>query len=97
MAAYAKLIPPAEVLEEELAERIEQKLRDAITERVLREAHVDGQVAAAVAAIETPDSIALAAGVKELFKTAPDAQWRDHIESVANELAAADDDSEAAS
>jgi hypothetical protein len=97
MAGYDKLIPPAEVLETELAERIEQKVRDAVTERILREANVDGQVAAAIAAIESPDSTALAAGVKNLFKTAPDAQWRDHIENVANELAGAEDeDSEAA-
>jgi hypothetical protein len=96
MAGYDKLIPPAEVLEEELAERIEQKIRAAVTERILREANVDGQVAAAIAEIESPDSTALSAGVKELLKTTPDAQWRDYIENVANELAGTDDDPEAA-
>jgi len=92
MARYAKLVPPAEVLEEELAERIERKIRAAVTERILREANVDAQVAAAIAAIETPDSAALAAGVRELFKKTPDASWRDHIENVATELAGTDDD-----
>jgi hypothetical protein len=91
LAGYDKLIPPADVLEAGLSARVEDKVRDAITERILREANVDGQVAAAVAAIESPDSTALATGVKELFKTTPDAQWRDHIESVATELAGADD------
>jgi hypothetical protein len=91
MARYSKLIPPAGVLAAELKERIEEKVRDAVTARILREADVDGQVAAAVAAIETPDCTALAAGIKRLFDATPDAQWRDHIENVANELAGTDD------
>jgi len=96
MAGYDKLIPPADVLEAELNARVEDKVREAITERILREANVDGQVAAAIAKIETPDSTALAAGIKQLFDATPDAQWRDHIESVATELAGADDDPEGA-
>src|SRR5262245_46872342 len=87
MAAYAKLIPPADVLETELEKRIEKKVRDAVVERILRKANVDAQVAAAIAEIETPDSTALTAGIKQLFDATPDAQWRDHIESVATELA----------
>jgi hypothetical protein len=97
MARYAKLIPPGDVLEQELKARVEDKVRDAVTERILREANVDGQIAAAIAAIEMPDSPVLAAGVKRLFDVTPDAQWRDHIENVANELTGADDeDSEVA-
>ena len=47
MADYSgKLIPPAEVLEKELAERIEKKVRATITERILREAGLENQVAA---------------------------------------------------
>jgi hypothetical protein len=97
MAAYAKLIPPADVLEQELNARVEDKVREIITERVLREANVDAQVAAAIAAIESPDSTALTTGVNKLFEGRPDAQWRDHVEAVATELAAAgDEDSEVA-
>jgi hypothetical protein len=87
MAGYDKLIPPADVLEAELNARVEDKVREAITARILREANVDGQVATAIAKIESPDSTALAAGIKQLFDSTPDAQWRDHIESVATELA----------
>jgi hypothetical protein len=83
MAGYEKLIPPPEVLEAELNARIEKKVRDAITERILREANVHGQVAAALANIEKPQADALADGVRKLFKRQPDAQWRDHIEAVA--------------
>jgi hypothetical protein len=96
MASYAKLIPPTDVLETELEERIEKKVRDAVVERILREANVDAQVADAIAAIESPDSAVLTAGIKQLFAATPDAEWRDHIESVATELAGADDDPEVA-
>ena len=62
MAAYDKLIPPPEVLEKPLAERIKEKARAAVTERILREAGFENQVATAIAAIEKPDGAALAEG-----------------------------------
>ena len=65
MAAYDKLIPPPEVLEAELDERIENKVRAAITERILREAGFEDQVAAAIAAIEKPNAAALAEGIEQ--------------------------------
>ena len=71
------------MLEQELAERIESKVRAAITERILREAELDDQVAAAIAAIKTPDGAKLARDIAKLFKRQPDAEWRDHIEAVA--------------
>ena len=78
-----KLIPPDHVLEQELADRIESKVRAAITERLLCEAKLDEQVAAAVAKIRTPDGAKLARNTAKLFKRQPDAEWRDHIEAVA--------------
>ena len=60
-------------------------------ERILREADVDAQVAAALADIETPHSTTLATGIRQLFKATPDAQWRDHIETVATALTGEDD------
>ena len=84
MADYSgKLIPPAEVLEKELAERIEKKVRATITERILREAGLENQVASAIATIEKPDGVALAEGISDLFKQEPDREWRDHIEAEA--------------
>ena len=78
-----KLIPPADVLEQELAEQIEAKVRADITERVLREAGLDDQVAAAVAEIKAPDGAKLAGEIARLFERVPDAEWRAHIEAVA--------------
>src|SRR5262249_684346 len=96
MADYAKLVPPPDILEAQLDEVIEKKVRAAVTERILREANVDAQVAAAIAQIETPTGTALTAGIEQLFAATPDAQRRDHIENVATKLAEADDDSEGA-
>jgi hypothetical protein len=87
MAAYNKLIPPADVLEAELDKRIKEKVRADITERILREAGLDDQVAAAVAAIEKPGAVVLAEGIRNLFQQEPDREWRDHIESIAREAA----------
>jgi hypothetical protein len=74
-----KLIPPGEVLETELATRIEQKTRAAITERILREAALDDQVAAAVKATKTPRAATLVKGIR----TKSERAWHDHIEAVA--------------
>jgi hypothetical protein len=87
MADHDKLIPPADVLEAELAESITKKIRETITERILREAGLEDQVAAAVAAIAKPDADTLARGIRRLFEEEQDHEWRDHIEKVAAELA----------
>ena len=84
-----KLIPPKNVLEQDLADRIESKVRDAITERILREAKLDDQVAAAIAAIKTPDGAKLARDIEQLFEEQADREWRDEIETVASRLALA--------
>jgi hypothetical protein len=82
MAEHGKLIPPASVLEAELAKRIEAKVRATVTERILRDAGLDDQVAAAIAAIEKPDASALKHGIGILFEQKPDRQWRDYIETI---------------
>jgi hypothetical protein len=86
MADYGsgKLIPPTYVLEQELADLIRSKVRTAITERVLAEAKVDDQVAAAIMAIKTPDGAKLARDIKRLFERQPDREWRDAIQVAAN-------------
>ena len=78
-----KLIPPGDVLEAELAERIEKKVRAAHTERILREAGFERQVTDTIAAIKTPKGATLAKDIRGLFKREPEREWRDHIEAVA--------------
>jgi hypothetical protein len=76
-----------DVLEQELAESIETKLREAITERIMREAKIDERVAAAIAAIKMPDGAKLARDIARLFKREADREWRDLIKAVASRLA----------
>jgi hypothetical protein len=86
MIAYGKLIPPPDVLTAELDERIGKKVRASITERILREAGFEEQVAAAIAAIEKPAAAALVDGITQLFEQQPEQEWRDHIEAVAQSV-----------
>ncbi|MET4478834.1 hypothetical protein [Bradyrhizobium sp. F1.13.3] len=80
-----KLIPPDDVLERELSDQIESRVRAEVTERILREANIEAQVIEAIAAIQTPDGAKLASGIAELFKRQPDAEWRDHIREVSGD------------
>jgi hypothetical protein len=86
MADYDKLVPPSEVIGKALDERIEAKIREMITDRILREANIDAQVANAIAVIEKPDMAAMVAGIRELFASEPESEWRDHIEAIARDL-----------
>ena len=81
-----KLIPPDHVLVQELEAETEKRLRAKITERILREADLDGQVAAALAAISMPDGDTLEQGIEEMFEDEPKADWRAHIKTVADDL-----------
>ena len=81
-----KLIPPPDVLTAELETQLESRVRDAITEQILREAGVEEQITAALAAITRPDAAELQAGIEDLFEREPEAEWRAQIESIADDL-----------
>ena len=83
-----KLIPPAEVVEQELVEQVEAKARDIIRERILAEAGFDGQVAVAVGRIKRPASATLTRGIERMFKREQDQPWRAHVQQVAEKLTA---------
>jgi hypothetical protein len=84
LAPYeGKLIPPDDVLTTELTERIEEKVRAAVTERLLREGGLERRVAKAIAKVKMPSAAALVKGIEKLFKREPDLEWRDHIEAIA--------------
>ncbi len=81
-----KLIPPEDVLTENLAVRIEQKIRGAVRERILREAGFEDQVAATLDMIEKPTSGDLIRGIEFLFEEEQERSWRDRIEAVATDI-----------
>jgi hypothetical protein len=82
-----KMIPPDAVVAAELEARLEAKIRAAVTEKILREARAENQITAALNAITRPDAVALKAGIQQLFKDTPEAEWRDHIDTVATRIA----------
>ena len=82
----AKLIPPDDVIAKELEDRLEEKVRDIVMERILQEAGYEDQVAEALAEIERPDAAALKAGIEESFVANQENEWRKHIETTATDL-----------
>jgi hypothetical protein len=83
----AKLIPPDNVIAKELEDRLDEKVRDIMKERILREAGYEDQVTKALAEIERPDATALLkAGIEASFATNQGNEWRVHIETTATDL-----------
>jgi hypothetical protein len=77
-----KLIPPPEVLEAQLEEKLEASVRATITERILREADLEGQIHKALETIKRPSNADLTKGVHEMFSRHSDWEWRKHIAAV---------------
>ena len=72
------------MLEAELAKRIEAKVRAALTERILREADLERQVADAIAEDQDAEGGNAGEGHQaSCSKREPKREWRDHIEAVA--------------
>ena len=61
---------------------LRKKLVPNLSSKILREADLEGRIAALVAAIETPKAATLVKDIKLLFKRQPDQEWRSHIEAV---------------
>ena len=80
-----KLVPPPQVLEKELEEKLQARVRATITERVLREADLEGQISKALKTIKLPSSAVMAKGINEMFSRHPEREWRSYIEAVVAE------------
>ena len=61
-------------------------MRAVLTQQILREADLDGQVEEALDGIKMPTTATLTKGIKALFKREPQRAWRNHIETVVTEL-----------
>ena len=73
------------MLEDTFMTLAEERLRAQITDRILREADLDGQVAEAVAALDPPDGEALRRDIENGFADDPEAEWSDIIGAPADE------------
>jgi Histidine kinase-, DNA gyrase B-, and HSP90-like ATPase len=81
-----KLIPPETVLVDELTTETKKRLTRQITARILREAGLEMQVNAALAALDLPDGERLAEEIAAMFNGDPETSWRTHIANVADGL-----------
>jgi hypothetical protein len=85
-----KLIPPDDVLAAELERRLDVKVRADVTERILREAGLDEQVAAVLKTIKRPSVAEMKDRIGQLFEREPEREWRDLIENEADDLSGGD-------
>jgi hypothetical protein len=82
-----KVIPPAPVVAKTAADKVAEHLRRVITERVLREARLDEQIADAARALTVPEGEALVGSIGEWLAGNPDQHWSDYVDAVAKSLA----------
>ena len=86
-----KLIPPTDVIRGEMEARVRDQLRRRLTDRILAEARLDDQVAAAVNGVMTNgfDSVVEVAGetLRARLKRDPEKSWREPAADLAVELA----------
>jgi hypothetical protein len=85
LGGASKVVPPQEVAKQELSARIETQLRERITERIWREAGIEGQIDRVRADLVPHSTSGLAAWLGEH----PGDHWRTFIDSLAR--AATDD------
>jgi hypothetical protein len=62
-------------------------MRKIITERILREARIEDQVADALRETELPAGEALAPQISEWLDSNPDRHWTDYVDQIARNIA----------
>jgi hypothetical protein len=75
-----KVIPPAYVVANESHQKLEQALREQITERILREAKLDEQVAKAIEDTPLDESEMDEGRIAEWLNENPEESWRSYID-----------------
>ena len=83
-----KVIPPTDVIADEADQRLTAHVRRIVTDRVLREAGIDEQVASLVATIEMPPPNDMADEVTAWVETNEDDAWSDGVAHIVETVAA---------
>ena len=84
-----KLIPPMDVLAKELHEKVREKLKKDITDRILKEQDVEGQIKQSFEKLQPvidERSKELTANVTEDLSKEPAHSWRDPVHKLAEEI-----------
>jgi hypothetical protein len=91
--AEKKIVPPEDVIERQLREATEKKIRDAIVERILQEQDFDGQVKKALGKLGKASAFAHMDKTRKRVATelekAPAQRWTGPVDKIATEIAGA--------
>jgi hypothetical protein len=85
MASYDKLIPPRHILEAELGNEIEIRVRTVLTDRILGEARCASEDSGRVT---RKTRFELEDDIRAMFERNPEREWRAHIHAVVEDLVA---------
>jgi hypothetical protein len=78
-----KLIPPGEIISNEMTETVTGAIRDRIIDQVLREAKIDERVTTAFAQLRLPDDETLVRAAGRWVGLHRDRSWRDYVAEMA--------------
>jgi hypothetical protein len=78
-----KVIPPEPVIASEMAQQLASHVRQAVSERILRDAGVDEQVNRALSEIAAPEPADVAKRVAQYLDEKDDGYWRDYVRRLA--------------
>jgi hypothetical protein len=82
-----KVIPPDDVAELDLKDRLTQHIRRQITAKILREVQVEEQVTDALSAIAIPSSEEIVEAIEDGLAEDPVRHWTDCVADIAADLA----------
>jgi hypothetical protein len=77
------------VIADEFENELTTAVREAVTERILREAKVDQQISRALRKIKRPTASVFVKGIKAMFVIDAKRPWRDFIKDAVRRLARA--------
>jgi hypothetical protein len=81
-----KVTPPPATIEEMLQAQIEYRMREQITEQILRDANIDDLVASALEAIDPVDSAEYEVALRAWFEEHRDRNWKDWVDELASDV-----------
>jgi hypothetical protein len=81
-----KVVPPEKIVELDFQSRLRDKAREAVINRVVREANVDARVEALLRTMILPNPEELISAIQRMMKARPEAHWAEHNEEAASRL-----------
>jgi hypothetical protein len=81
-----KVVPPTPILASQIRYGVEGEIRNRIVQRVLKEAGVENQVAAAMSKVTLPDPASLSDDLMEWHEQNDEGHWRDWVKALVADI-----------